>query len=183
MKRSWPVLMAIGLLAIVLVPAGLVAQPVPGDRLRVRPTDGPAVTGTLVESTPTGLRLRDERADVVVERSRIRTVERSLGTESHFARNFFVSIAAGALLVGGYTALSYDPSDTSDFFGPNDRAEAFALGALGGAILAIPIGVITGIASRTESWEPISLTAPADFALRVAPRYDGSLGLSFRFTL
>jgi hypothetical protein len=99
--------------------------------------------------------------------------------ESHFVRNFAVSIGAGALVFGTWAAAVYEPCASDCWLSPDDRADAFAFGAVIGAVVAIPVGVIAGIASRSERWEAIPLSPPADVTLLLgAPAGRGvSLGL------
>ncbi len=117
-----------------------------------------------------------------IDRTRIRTVERSLGSQGSFAKNFLGSIGVGALLVGTSAAATHEPS-CSDCWGPSDRKGAFAIGAIGGAILAIPVGVILGVASQSDRWETMILPPSADVALLLRSSADGRLGAGVRLAI
>lgn len=178
MKSLWIVLASIA----TLLPGCLEAQAAPGD-LRVHQIDGTVVTGSLIELTPSFVRLMDQGVVIDIERSRIRAVERSLGKRGSFAKNFIVSIGAGALLVGGLASLSCDCSAGDYGFGPGDRRSWFAVGAMVGGIIAVPIGVIAGIASQRDPWETIALPPPVDVALLVGSTHGGGVGVTVRLPI
>jgi hypothetical protein len=177
MRSVWIVLMCIASIA----PTRLDAQAVLGDRLRVEHTDGLVVTGTLVRMTPGALQLKDDRAVLVVPQSQIRALERSLGGGGSFARNFAFAVGAGALLGGAYAALSFDrPAGEDCMFCPYSRDGAFDVGALVGAIVAVPIGVIAGIGSRTERWRTIALAPTVGLGAWPVADARGGVGLYVR---
>ncbi|MEQ1858049.1 MAG: hypothetical protein ABL963_16460 [Longimicrobiales bacterium] len=167
----------------ILAPLGLDAQTAPNGDLRVRQADGTVITGTLVEMAPGVLRLEDAGVIIDIERSRIRTVERRLGSHGSFAKSFFGSIGVGALLVGAASALSYDCTSDDCWLGRDGHEGAFAIGAIVGGVVAIPVGVAVGIAAQSERWEEVTLPPTTDFALLLRSSPDGGVAVGVRLTI
>jgi len=175
MTRRW---IASVWIALLLPAAHVEAQLVEGDRVRIGFINGGGVTGTFAESTPTALVLYRGGIPIAVPRAQIGEMERSLGKRGDFGRNLLVSVGASALIVGGMAALVTDPSEPCDMF--CGRQSAFVLGAIGGGVIGVPIGLIAGIASYQERWERLPLSTPNGFSLLLGY---GALGVAFRLPL
>lgn len=171
-------LMIAALVAATLpIAAGAQSVATAGDRIRFRQADGSSVVGTVVEASDSQMRLLGPGGEFVVARDEIRTLERSRGEGRAFAKNFFVTTGAGALVFGLLSAATFE--QCSGFcIGPNSAGEAFAWGVVGGGIIAMPIGVIVGLVVKGERWEGLSLPRPANVALSLAPV--GGTGFAFR---
>lgn len=158
-------LMLVALMAATLpIATGAQSVATAGDRIRFRQADGSSVVGTVVEASDSRMRLLGPGGEFVVAADEIRTLERSRGEGRDFAKNFFVTTGAGALVFGILSAATFEPC--SGFcIGPTSTGEAFAWGVLGGGILSMPIGVIVGLVVRGEQWERLSLPRPANVAL------------------
>ena len=168
-----------------LMIAALVAATLPiaagaqsaGDRIRIRQADGRSVVGTVVEASASGMRLLGQGGEFVVATDQIRTLERSRGEGRAFAKNFFLTTGAGALVYGILFAATHEPC-SGWCIGPTSAGEAFAWGVVGGGIISMPIGVIVGLVVKGERWDRLSLPRPANVALSFGPV--GGNGFAFR---
>jgi hypothetical protein len=179
MKAHW-----IGLTLFALAAPGYAsAQTVRvGERVRIQATDMERHTGTLIAITPGELLLNEDGEEVAVGRDGLRTIERSLGERRHLGRNFLITTMAGGLALGTIAAASPPCEGACDGPGAVGRGGQFVLGAIVGAVIAAPIGLIVGATVYSDEWEPASLPAPADASLTLAPLGDGrvALGASIR---
>jgi hypothetical protein len=165
-------------MALLLPATPLAGQPVPGHRIRIGFTHGGEVTGIFSEWTPTAVVIHQGGIPIAVPRTRIGVLERSLGVRGDFGRNFLISVAAGALILGGAAALATDPSEPCDMF--CGRQASFMLGAIGGGVIGIPIGLITGAASYQERWERVPVPPASDVTFELRPSAGGGVDLSLR---
>ncbi|MSR19672.1 MAG: hypothetical protein EXR91_01645 [Gemmatimonadetes bacterium] len=174
-------LMIVALVAATLpIAAGAQSVATAGDRIRIRQTDGSSVVGTVVEASDSQMRLLGPGGEFVVARDEIRTLERSRGEGRAFAKNFFVTTGAGALVFGFLSAATFE--QCSGFcIGPTSTGEAFTWGVVGGGILSMPIGVIVGLVVKGERWDRLFLPRPANVALSFAPVRGG--GFAFRASI
>jgi hypothetical protein len=140
-----------------------------GDRVRVRYAEGSVVTGVVDAVSTREVRLVTRRDSVhVVQRDQIDALERSVGQELQFARDFFRTLgitATAGLVVGGVT---WSPCDTC-FIYPSSRGDAALVGMILGAAIGLPLGLIVGAAHKHDVWEPVSLSGPAGVALSLHP--------------
>lgn len=143
-----------------------------GDRVRIRQTDGTSVVGTVVEASAREMRLLGPGAEFVIPTGEIRSLERSRGEGTSFAKNFFITSAAGGLVFGILSAASFE-SCSGFCIGPNSTGEAFVWGLLGGTIITMPIGAIVGLTVKGERWESISRGGSGLASLSFAPGPDG----------
>jgi len=170
------------LLLALTLPSEIVAQ-VPlaaGDEIRVKDRRGLEHEGVFVSSTPDEIRLMTRSGAYAVPEAEIATVERSLGQRRRFGRNFAltVGLAAGAGAVLG--AATWQPCNDTGFMAcflhPESRTDAFAWGLAGGGLLGVPIGIIVGLAVKSERWESIPMPASQGLALSLRR---SSRGLDF----
>ena len=135
-----------------------------GERVRLTRVDGKKFRGTLTHLTPEVVHLqRDKKALLVMERSQLVRIERSLGRQRHFDRFFFLgffsSVGVGALI-------DHTPNSRSD--------PTFAV--IGGTLVGVPVGVLAGTFLKTEAWEPTTL--PRSPEISISAFRDGRLGLN-----
>jgi hypothetical protein len=87
----------------------------------------------------------------------IENIERSLGERRRFARNLAITTGVGAGAGGLISAISWSPCRETGFLAcmlhPESRGDAFAWGFVGGAMLGLPVGIIIGLAEKSERWE------------------------------
>jgi hypothetical protein len=153
-----------------------------GERVRIQATDMERHTGTLVAITPGELLLNEDGEEVAVSRDGLRTIERSLGERRHLGRNFLITTLAGGLALGTIAAASTPCQSVCDGPGSGGRGAQFAFGAVVGAVIAAPIGLIVGATVYSDEWEPAALPTPPDASLTLTPLGDGrvALGASIR---
>lgn len=130
----------------------------PGDRIRLRTAAQERFAGTLLEVTPDILRIQADGAVVRVPRDGIETLERSLGEHRRFWRHFLLTTGVGAAAMGLLVAALDDGGCSDGPFGCMGPGGAFILGAGVGAVVSLPIGLVVGVAVRSERWAP---AAPA----------------------
>jgi hypothetical protein len=165
------------LTVFLLQPAGMLAQEMPsvGQRIRIQQLDGPAVTGMLTSVTPdqVGIQVDGSDSEVGFDRSRITGLDRSLGEQRHFVKTLLVSVGVTAAAIGTFSAMAWQPcTDTgfmACFLAPRSRGEAFGMGAVGGAALGLPIGIVLGLAMKNEKWAPMNLDASRAMDVAVLP--------------
>jgi hypothetical protein len=150
-----------------------------GDRIRVRYAEGRVVTGGVAAVSTQEVRLVTRRDSIhVVRRDQIDGLERSVGQERRFARDFFrtMGITATAGLVAG--AVTWSPCDTC-FIYPSSRGDGALVGMILGAVIGLPLGLIVGASHKHDLWEPVTLAGPGGSALSLhpVPRPD-ALGLT-----
>ena len=155
--------------ALIAMPTVAAAQTMSdsGQRVRVTHGAGKRFTGVLQLVSPQDLTVRDtaRQRDRVIPRSDITLVERSLGQHRNFWGSFAVTFAVMTVGVSVISGLAWTPCESTDLFDfhclfvPASREDAFAFGALGGAVIGVPLGAIIGAIRRTERWLPV---APAD---------------------
>ncbi|MGE0159151.1 MAG: hypothetical protein AB7T31_07025 [Gemmatimonadales bacterium] len=148
----------IALLAFVLLPSGAAhaqAWPDVGERVRVRHVDGRTFTGSVESASDDALRLAGPDGAYAIGRSDIAGLERSLGVHRRFGRGFAVTVGIAAGAGGIVSAATWSPCEGWCIVHPETRTDAFAWGVVGGAVIGLPIGVLVGLASGSERWEPI----------------------------
>ena len=149
----------------------------PGDRVRVTVHPGKAaahgadgvminsgdpIVGHWEGSADGTILLRDEGGSgswQILEES-VQRIEMSLGHERRMGQSVFkwtVGLAAGFGILG---AASWHPCTETGFMAcfmsPQSRSEQFALAALGGAVLGIPVGFLAGL-RKHEIWSERSV--------------------------
>lgn len=136
-------------------------QPVePGDRIRLRTAGRERITGTLLEITPDVLRIQADADLVRIPTDGIASLERSLGSHRRFWRHFLVTTGAGAAAMGLLVAALDDGGCSDGPFGCTGPGGAFVLGAAVGAVVSLPVGVVVGLAVRSERWAPAGPPRP-----------------------
>jgi len=164
-------------LSAMLLPGRVWAQQVPiaGDRVRVVQEDGTVSIGELSSLTSEELRLlvgADAR-EVVIRRDRIGEIQRSLGEQRSFGKHFGTIVGLGAAAGGLVWALTWSPCTGGGLFAcagdPDSRGEAFVWGVAGGAILGVPLGVLVGLAAKSERWESVSMPGPSGTVISLVP--------------
>jgi hypothetical protein len=176
-----------------LLPLPSPAQVVPnaGDRVRVRVEDT-WVMGNVMDLGPDSIRvsLGGAGAQRTFPLSSVSQVEVSAGRRRHFARNFVIAVATTSALTSVLVGMSWDgPPDErqrgSDYFClcARSRGEAYAGGALLGAVIGLPVGILVGL-TRTEAWEEAALHPPRETWLQVSPFVDDEVeGLRVSVTI
>jgi hypothetical protein len=175
---------AVALLALAVLPALTAGQSVPsvGNRVRVQRTDGVAVVGMVSAITPEEIRLIGDGGDALaVPTGQIESLERSLGVRRSFAKNLFVTMGVSAGALGLISAAAWTPCTDTGFLAcmmhPESRGDAFGWGFMGGAVIGLPIGVIIGLASKGERWDPLQPPTVGSVALSVVARPGSGLAL------
>lgn len=159
--------------------------PVPGERLRVEYSDRARAIGTFDSLSTDSVFLRDLAGSrsFAVSRVDIRRLERSMGSQRHFGRNFGITMGISALAVAGLSAASWQPCRDPGYLGvgclftPESRFQAFGWGLLGGALVGVPLGVIIGVAIRSEAWASVALPATHGPSLELSPVLGRRLGV------
>ncbi len=164
-------LCAFGLLAVVVLPTSGIAQGGPeiGERVRVRHVDGRLFTGSVESTSDAGLRLVAPGGPYIIGRAEIAGMERSRGEHGSFGRGFITTVGIAAGGVGLISAIAWSPCRDGCIVHPNTRGDAFAWGAAGGALLGFPLGILVGIASKSERWEVIPSYGPVVLSFVAGP--------------
>jgi len=97
----------------------------------------------------------------------VRTLERSLGERRRFWRNFFITTAVSAVALGTVAAVAEDGTCNDQPFGCLGTGGAFVVGGIFGAVYSVPVGMVIGLAVRSERWEPAAW--PGDSAAASSP--------------
>jgi hypothetical protein len=159
-----------------------------GQRVRVHYGARKQAIGILESLAGERLMIRDtaRHRDVVIPRSDITLIERSLGHHRNFWESFLVTFVASTFTVGALMALTYSPCE-GDFagclFAPESTDQAFVFGLAGGAVLGLPLGLLVGAARKTERWAPLTLPSASGGRFSVTPLLGSRVGLmgTFRF--
>jgi len=147
----------------------------PGDRVRFDQPDGGTVTGVVAAVSAREVTISGPAGEATYPVEGIAGLERSMGRHRSFGRTFGITLGVTSLVGGTASALTWTPCRETGFLAcflaPESRADAFAWGLAGGAIIGLPVGVILGLAVTTERWEPGSLPSigPVAFSVRAAP--------------
>ena len=170
-------LMKLTIALLILLPAGIPAQEVSlvGQRVRLHPRGGSVITGQVTSATAGEIRLLVEGSDSEVEfhRSSITGLEKSLGEHRKFAKVLFMSVGATAALTGAVSAISWKPCRDTGFMAcllhPESRGAAFSWGAVGGAVIGLPIGIVLGLTMKSEKWASVKPDAFQDMSISILP--------------
>jgi len=179
---TWPTALAV-LLAGLMLPLTTAGQapPGPGDRVRIHQADGRVATGVLAATSENEVTLSGSGGELTFPADRISGLERSLGRHRRFGRTFTVTLAVAALAGGTVSAIAWTPCRQTGFMAcfltPQSRADAFAWGLAGGAVIGVPVGLILGLAVTSEVWEPVSLPSVGGVALSVRAAPGEGVGL------
>jgi hypothetical protein len=135
--------------------------------------------GAFIEITPTELGLSREDGVARIELERVGTLDRSLGERRRFGRNFLITTGVSALALGILAAATDAETCNDAPFGCLDAGGSFIVGSIFGGIVGAPIGLIVGLAVRSERWEPVTLTPSEGTSLTLMPGAERvSLGVS-----
>lgn len=178
-----PALIPVVTAALVLGPPAASAQNLPGegDRVRVRMAGGSERTGLVSAFDPAGsLVLVDEASgrEVSLPLHDVAGLEQSLGKGRRFGRNLGYTIAATSLTFGVLGAVSWSECTGWCLLHPESRADAFAWGLVGGAVVGLPIGVIVGLAVTSERWASVDLPAVTERSVHFTPILGPRTGLA-----
>ena len=152
-------LLALGTMGIP-TPASSQADVPHGTRVRVRHVGGRPMVGTLVGISSDSVRVRTvEAGDVALPAGSVIALDRSLGRERRFWRNFGLTAVAIAASGGILGAVTYEPCESTGFLSclmvPESHGEAFLYGAAFGSVIGIPVGALVGYAVESERWAPV----------------------------
>jgi len=152
--RSIPLL---ALLSLTVAPAlgwdmSLQAQVVPdeGSPIRVFPAEGGRWEGRYVDRSHTHLLAEGPQGPSQWAFEDIREIQVGVGPHRPVVPTMFATsgiLAAGFGLLGALA----EPECESWCIGPQTRGEGFIWGAIGGAILGLPVGFVIGLIPR-ERW-------------------------------
>lgn len=177
-------MMTVLLIAIaVFAPRNALAQVVVGDRLRMEMVDGAALEGVVSSLSTESIFVREQGTGPELEilHTEIRSLERSLGRQRQFGKNFGVTVGISAGALGLLSAAAWEPC-TGDFFNcgltPEHRAGAFAWGLAGGTLVGLPLGVVIGLARKSEQWEPLSIPGTEGATIRLVPVVGAGFGIA-----
>lgn len=157
------------------------ARPTVGDRVRVQQADGRMVVGTVERISPEEIVLGGSTLSL----DGIESIERSLGERRRFGRNLAITMGVAAGAGGLISAISWSPCRETGFLAcmlhPESRSDAFAWGFAGGGIVGLPLGIIIGLAEKSERWEPVTRPFFGPVALRLVT--GGGRGVGVRASL
>jgi hypothetical protein len=152
-----------------------------GDRVRVQQSDGRVVVGTAERISPDEIVLGGSTLSF----DGIESIERSLGERRRFGRNLAITTGVAAGAGGLISAISWSPCRETGFLAcmlhPESRSDAFAWGFVGGGILGLPLGIIIGLADKSERWEPVTRPSLGPVALRLVT--GGGRGVGVRASI
>ena len=189
MKRMLIILGALAVFATLLPIRGwaqLASDP--GERVRIRHTDGTVFTGVLGSVSVENVHLREGAAgrDLVIPRAEIRQIEESLGKHRSFWRNFGITLGASSVGIGVLSAITWTPCTETGFLAcfmyPSDRGEALVWGLAGGAGIGVPVGVLVGLLRKNERWASISVPAANGATISLAPVVGTRFGVAGSIT-
>ncbi len=174
------------LVAMTVFPGLGAAQSIPaqGERVRIGQSDGTVVVGSFEGGSTEAVRLRasptgEER---LIPLDAIARMDRSLGRERRFGKYFAVGVASTSAAVGVVSGMSWSPCTSTGPFScmlhPNSRGDALVLGLVGGAVIGIPVGIITGLAVREERWSPLPLPGSGGATWSIRPVLGSQVGVS-----
>ncbi len=154
----------------------------PGERVRVRSADGGFTQGVVSSVSQTFIIIRPEAGgpDLELSISEASRIERSVQVR-RFGRNFGLTMGASAAAGGLLAALSW--SGCSGFCIVDSRADAFAAGVAGGALIGLPLGLIVGLSATGQGWEPLSAPATSGTGISFSPVAGAWLGVSGAFAV
>jgi hypothetical protein len=88
------------------------------------------------------------------------SVEHSRGRERRFIKYLMIGTLGSATAGGLLAAVTYTPCTETGFLAcflhPASATEAFGWGFVGGGMIGVPVGVLTGLVVREEGWERVS---------------------------
>ena len=155
-----------------------------GDRVRLRSPDGANPVGVVTSVTPDSVEVRQlrGRTEVWYATADWDQLERSLGRERSFGKNFGITLGVSTGAIALISAIAWSPCTDTGFvacdFYPLSRMRAFGYGMVGGALIGLPLGVIVGLAANSEKWEPISVPGRKSVAIEIVPIVGRRVGLA-----
>lgn len=164
-------------LAVVPGTASAQADVAHGTRVRVHPVSGRPMVGTLVVISGDSLRVRTlEAGDITLPASDVRMLERSVGRERRFWRNFALTNFGLTVAGGVIGAATYEPCDC--FFFPSSRGGTAVLGALVGAVIGVPVGALVGSVVVDERWVPVEGIGSSGRRVSLRPTIGNRIGVA-----
>ena len=160
-----------------------------GSRVRVHGRGGVVWIGTLLSADSARAHIDpDDGGPVFVDRARIERVQVSTG-RGRPAASTALKVGGVITLLGGVAgAVSYRPCVPRGFldclFSPDSRAQAFLMGGMLGAVVALPVGLLFGL-SEGDVWRDGSLgipTAPQD-QFSLTPVIGSEVGVLLRVSV
>lgn len=159
-------------------------QPAAGDRIRVESRGRAVLVGTLssMSSEFIVLSRAADDTELWLPVEEVVRVERSLGRQRQFGRNFGLTLLATSALGGLVGAVSWSPCTETGFMAcfmhPDSRSDAVAWGLVGGVVLGLPVGLIVGLSGGSEAWEPLSLPETGSTRVTLSPIVGSRLGVT-----
>lgn len=156
----------------------------PGDRVRMETPDGSVLVGVVSTVSAESIMVRPEgtRSEVEIPLTELGRVERSLGSQRRVGKSIVVTMAVGAGAIGLGSALSWSPCNETGLFAcflhPESRGQAFSWGFVGGALAGVPVGLLIGLATKSEQWEPLSVPGTRDATVSFVPLVGARLGVA-----
>jgi hypothetical protein len=133
-----------------------------GDRVRVSTTRSPTPfegiltarsDGWLTVEAADGSELQTPVADIEIAERHSR--------QHNFWKYFGRTELAGTIGLSVLAGLTWQPCSSWLCIGPQNRAEAFLFGALGGAVLSLPVAVVVGALVKEDQWTAVRPSGPA----------------------
>lgn len=185
-RACWAALVALGAIGLP-APASAQGDVAHGTRVRVRHVGGRPMVGTLVAISSDSVRVRTiEAGDVTLPAGNVIALERSLGRERRFWRNFGLTAVGFAVSGGILGAVTYEPCESTGFLSclmvPASQGEAFLYGAAFGTVIGVPVGALVGYAARNERWAPVDGFG-GERRVSVRPIFGQGVGVSATFAL
>jgi hypothetical protein len=147
-----------------------------GERVRVRHVDGRLFAGAVESTSPERIRLAAPGGPYLIPRDAIAGMERSLGERRSFGRSFATTLGIGAGGVGVVAAIVWNPCESDCILHPRTRGDAFLWGVVGGGVVAFPLAILVGAASKSERWGPVQGYLPVAMSVMTPPT--GGIGVS-----
>jgi len=159
-------------------------MPAPGERVRIGQSDGTVVVGSFERGSTDAVRLllSGTAEEHLIPLNAIEQMDRSLGEERRLGKYFAVGVVSTSVAVGSVTAMTWSPCTDTGLFScmlhPESRRQALALGLVGGAVIGVPVGVITRLVVREERWSPITLSGSGGATFSIRPVLGSRPGVS-----
>ena len=153
-----------------------------GQRVRVHFGVKKQAVGVLESLGSESLMIRDtaRHRTLLIPRSDITLIERSLGKRRDFFGNFFVTFVGSMFTMGALMAVTYSPCEGGlgeCLYAPESREGAFMLGLGTGALVGTPLGFFVGATRLIERWTPLTSSTTAPKGLSITPILGSHIGL------
>jgi hypothetical protein len=110
------------------------------------------------------------------------SLEIGSGRHRKFGKYFAIGLVSTSAAVGALAAMTWSPCVPTGLLScllhPESRGEALGMGLMGGAVLGVPVGTVTGLVLKEERWDAMPLPGSGDVKLTLLPTARAQLGLT-----